>query len=155
MVAIVSADAENRHDVGVVQPRRGTRLALESLHLLRGGESRIGQDLQGYPPAQRLLLGLVDHAHAAAADLAEDAVIAQPFQPCRDMDGNATGGFVLAVGAEVLHLDQNGEDLADVVGQVGEAPAVFLERGPLAAALAAEEIVGQFFDRVAVAARSG
>ncbi len=79
MVAIVSADAEDWHDVGMVQPGRSPRLALEPQDLLGIGEGRIGEDLERDAPAKRLLLGLVDHAHAAAADLAEDAVIAQPF----------------------------------------------------------------------------
>ena len=47
-----------------------------------GSSSDAGrQHLQRHPPAQRLLLGLVDDAHAAPADLAEDAVVAQPLQP--------------------------------------------------------------------------
>ena len=72
----VLADLEDRHDVGVVQPGRGAGLAAEPLldqpvagHLPR-------QDLQRHPAAQRDLLGLVDHAHAAPADLAEDPVVA-------------------------------------------------------------------------------
>ena len=35
------------------------------------------QKLEGDPAAERELLGLVDDAHAAPADLAEDAVVAQ------------------------------------------------------------------------------
>ena len=114
-------------------------------------QGRVGQDLQRHAAAQRLLLGLVDHAHAAAADLAEDAVVAQPLQPGRGVDGHAAGGAAGAVGAEVLHPDQDREEVADLVGQLGVAPAVFLERGPLAAALAVEEVLGQELDGVAVA----
>ena len=40
-----------------------------------------GQDLQGRMPAEGLLLGLVNHAHAAPAHLAEDAEVAQPLGP--------------------------------------------------------------------------
>ena len=71
------------------------------------------------------------------------------------MNGHAAGGFVGAVGAHVFHPDQDGEDLADLVGELGVPPAVVLERGPLAAALAAEELVGQGLDGVAVAAAGG
>ena len=39
-------------------------------------ERRVGQDLQRYSPPERLLLGFVDHAHAASADLPDDAVVA-------------------------------------------------------------------------------
>ena len=72
------ADAEDRHDVGVVQP--GRRPASRSNRRTCWGRSerRAGQDLQGHAAAERLLLGLVDDAHAAPADLAEDAVVAQP-----------------------------------------------------------------------------
>ena len=155
VMAVVPPHAEDRDDVGVVQPRRRPRLPLEPQHLLGVGEGRIGEDLQGHASAERLLLGLVDDAHAAAADLAEDAVVAQPLQPRRGVNGHAAGGVVGAVGAEVLHADQDGEDLADLVGELGVAPAVVLEGGPLAAALAAEEVVGQGLDGVAVAAGAG
>ena len=36
-----------------------------------------GQHFQSHPPAQRLLFRLVDHAHAAPADLANDAEVTQ------------------------------------------------------------------------------
>src|SRR5262249_35565163 len=47
--------------------------------------SRIDQQLpreylEGDLPAQRYLLGLVDDAHAAVADLAQDAKVTQPLQ---------------------------------------------------------------------------
>ena len=155
MVPLVAADAEDRDDVGVVQPRRRPRLALEAEDLLGVGERRVGEDLQCDASAERLLLGLVDDAHAAPADLAEDAVVAQPLQPGRGVNGHAAGGVVGPVGAEVLHADQDGEDLADLVGELGVSPAVVLERGPLAAALAAEEVVGQRLDGVAVLAGAG
>ena len=136
VMPVIPADTEDGHDVSVVQPSGRPRLPLETEHLLGVGESRLGQNLEGNPPAERLLLGLVDDPHAAPADLAEDAVVAQPRQPRLGMDGNAAGGVVGAVGAEVFHPDQDGEDFADLVGQLGMSPAVFLECGPLAAALA-------------------
>ena len=71
------ADAEDRHDVGVVQLGRRPRLALGTRSRLASSSSACRQHLQGDVPAQRVLLGLVDDAHAAAADLAEDAVVAQ------------------------------------------------------------------------------
>ena len=77
-VVAVLADVEDRHDVGVMHPRRGFCLTLKS-DLRRGiSRARSGQHLEGDAPAQGLLLGLVDDAHAAAADLAEDAVVAEP-----------------------------------------------------------------------------
>ena len=75
--APLAADGVDRHDVGVVQAGGGLGLELEPLQLL--GVQRRGQrqDLQRHPAVERELLGLVDDAHAAPADLAEDAEIAQ------------------------------------------------------------------------------
>ena len=95
-MAVVLAHAEDRDDVGVVQPRRGPRLPLEPQHLLRVGQRRIGEDLQGHAAAERLLLGLVDDAHAAAADLAEDAVVAQLLQRRGVAVGAPVGQFPVA-----------------------------------------------------------
>jgi hypothetical protein len=73
--ALMLADPENRHDVGVVQPRRRPRLALEAAQL-PGVEQGVGrQHLEGDVPAQRDQFSLVDDPHAPAADLAQDLVI--------------------------------------------------------------------------------
>ena len=57
-------------------------LASRSKRLLGPGvqPELLRQHLEGDVPAQRDLLGLVDDAHAAAADLADDAVVAQALQ---------------------------------------------------------------------------
>ncbi len=134
-MAVVPSHAEDRHDVGVAQPRRRPRLPLEPQPLLDVGEGRVRQDLQRHASTERFLFGLVDDAHAAPTDLAENAVVAQSLQPRRGVNGHTAGGFVGAVGAEIFHPDQDREDLADLVGELGVTPAVFFERGPLAAAL--------------------
>ncbi len=77
MDAALAADGEDRHDVGMVQPRDGLGLAMEPLHGLLVRDGAEPEDLQGHPTAERGLLGLVDDAHAAAADLADDAEIAE------------------------------------------------------------------------------
>ena len=159
MVPVVLAHAEDRHDVGVVQPGRRLRLALEPPHLL-GVQQRAGREhLQGHAPAQRLLLGLVDDAHAAPADLAEDAVVAQPLQPA------ATAAAPFAAASEPVVppelsprssiIKERREQVADLVGQLGVALGVFAERRPLAAALAVEELLGQHLDGVALVAGPG
>ena len=76
VMAIVLTHAEDRHNVGVVQPSRRPCLPLEPQYLLRVGKGRIGEDFQCHASAQRLLLGLVHDAHAAPADLAKNAVVA-------------------------------------------------------------------------------
>src|SRR5262249_39272867 len=75
--AVLRADAEDRDDVGVVQAGGRLRLPLEPLALAVVKEE-LRQHLQGDVPAQGDLLGLIDDAHAAPADLAQDAVVAQP-----------------------------------------------------------------------------
>ena len=71
------ADAENRDDVGVMELGGSPGLALEPAPLLRVADHLRRKDLERDLPAQRDLLGRVDHAHPAMADLADDPEIAQ------------------------------------------------------------------------------
>ena len=80
MEAVLLADAEDGHDVGMVQPGGRLRLAKKALQARGRGHARGRQDLQRHVSAQRLLLRFVDDAHAAAADFPQNAEIAQPFQ---------------------------------------------------------------------------
>jgi hypothetical protein len=77
MNATLTADEVDRDDVLMVQAGRRPRLVLEALQVPRVHGRRERQHLQGHPPPQGELLRLVDHAHAAAAHLADDAEIAQ------------------------------------------------------------------------------
>ena len=66
---------------GWCEVRGGVGFVLEALQLPRvehGGER---QHLERDAAAERNLLGLVDDAHAAAADLAEDAEVAEDPHP--------------------------------------------------------------------------
>ena len=75
--ALIAADTEDGHDVGMVQLRGGLSLDLEPLALLGVDRRGEGKHLERNAPAQRDLLGLIDDAHAPAADFAEDPVFAQ------------------------------------------------------------------------------
>ena len=90
MHAALAADGEDRHDVGVVQPGDGLGLAMEPMHRLLIGHGAKPENLQGHATAQRGLLGLVDDAHAAAAELADDPELAQG----RRISGRRTGRLV-------------------------------------------------------------
>jgi hypothetical protein len=136
------ADAEDRHDVRVVQPRRRLGLAAEAPQALLVQQGGAGQDLEGHVPAEGRLLRLVDDAHAAAAHLAQDAVVAQPPQRRHGRCGRGRGGLLVVLLA-LLHLDHGGEELADVAGELCVAVDVLLERGPLARPVARRELVGQ------------
>src|SRR5262249_33527187 len=109
-------------------------------------------NLQGHPAAQRLLFGLVDDAHAAAAHLAQDPEVAEPLQTGFRASCRPAGGSPAALGTQVLHPEQNREQVADLSGQLGVAPAIVAEGGRLAAAFTLEEFLGEHLDGVAVAA---
>ncbi len=141
--ALVAADRVDGHDVGVVQLGRRLRLVLEALQL--PGVERRGerQDLQGDPPGQRDLLGLVDDPHAAAADLADDPVVPQPAAPFRHArPGRPAGGLLgaLRVGQGARGL-QRGQGPAQHGGKGRVAAGVLLDRRPLAAAEALRVVV--------------
>jgi hypothetical protein len=70
-------DAENRHDVGVVQPSRCLGLAAKPLQVDGVRQSGGRKYLEGHMPAQGDLLGLVNNAHAASAELAHGLKIVQ------------------------------------------------------------------------------
>ena len=100
MQPAVLADAEDRHDVGVVQSRRGPRFPLEPLLLLRVRQHLLWQHLQRHMPPQGHLLGLVDDAHAAATDLPDDPVVAQLLQ----RDGFVPGSSEESLGSPTPSL---------------------------------------------------
>ena len=80
MDAALAADGVDRDDVRVVQRGRRPRLVVEALQLPRVHRRRERQHLQGHAPAQRHLLRLVHHAHAAAAHLADQPEVAELAQ---------------------------------------------------------------------------
>ncbi len=84
----LTADAEDRYDVGMVQAGRGLRFILEPLQLpgiQRGGKR---QYLQRHPAAEGNLLRFVHHAHATAADLAHQAEVAEGAEFGQVFQGN-------------------------------------------------------------------
>jgi hypothetical protein len=68
----------------------------------------LGQHFQRHVPAQGELYPLVDDAHAATADLAEDAKVAQPLQLQIAGEPNASPRalVVLSRRAGSFHIDQ-------------------------------------------------
>ena len=73
----LAADRIDRHDVRMFQRRRGPGLVLEPLQLLFVEHAGKGQHFERHRAAQRNLLGLIDDPHAAAADFANQAEVAQ------------------------------------------------------------------------------
>jgi hypothetical protein len=72
----LASDGVDRHDVRVVQERRGLGLGLEPLELTGVEPTGKGQYLERDTPVQRELFGLVNDPHATATDFADDPEIA-------------------------------------------------------------------------------
>jgi len=77
VLAVDLAHVVDLHDVRMAQTGGGAGLLLEPLHVLGAGEVAGEDHLDGHGPLEALLPGLVDHAHAAAPDLAEQLVRAE------------------------------------------------------------------------------
>ncbi|MCG3180811.1 MAG: hypothetical protein BIFFINMI_03174 [Phycisphaerae bacterium] len=149
---LLLADAVDLHDVGVVQPRRDAGLALEALELALVGQRQRGQHLERDAAAERLLLGFVDDAHAAAADLADDAEVAQLLELRRSERGPPVAA-ALAAGFEPLQRGDGGEQVADLVGKGRVERGVFVDGRAFASPSAGDELLGQRLDRVALCRR--
>ena len=71
-LALVLAEVVDRADVRMVQRRGGARFALEALDRAAAScVSRAGQELERDVPSEPQVLGAIDDAHPAAADLFE------------------------------------------------------------------------------------
>ncbi len=138
----------------MVQAGRGTSLTLEPFAQPWVGSHLHEQHLEGDAPTERFLFGLVHHAHAAAADLAQDAVVAQALRHrgASAGPGRARGdGQVHRRGIlEALDHEQRGKEVADLLGKVGVAAGVLLDVRVLAAAEALAEFLREHFDGIAI-----
>ena len=74
-LTVVFTDVVDGADVRVVERRCRLRLALETGERLRVLGYFLRQELQRDKSVQARVLGLVDHPHAAAARLLDDAVV--------------------------------------------------------------------------------
>ncbi len=91
-LAPVRADVVHGADAGMVQGGGRLGLPLESLQGLRIGDELFGKELESDGPAKARVLGFVDNAHAAAAQLAQDAVVRKRFANQRVMSRPAKAG---------------------------------------------------------------
>ena len=73
--AILLANVVNGADVWMVQRGSCLRLALKAGQRLGIASHLIGQEFQGHKAVEAGVFGLVDHAHAAAAELFDDTVV--------------------------------------------------------------------------------
>ncbi len=84
--AVDLAGVVGQDDVGMGQPADGPHLACEAGHGLRVGPASAGEDLQRHHAIELGVQGLVNPAHAAAAQLLQHLVFAQRLRhrgrPC-------------------------------------------------------------------------
>ena len=75
--AVLLADVMNGADVGMIQRGRGSRLALEPAQRLSVARQIVRQELQRDEAMEPGVLRFVHDAHAAAAELLDDAVVGE------------------------------------------------------------------------------
>ena len=121
MDAPLGADGEDRHDVRVMQPGDRLGLATEPLHGLLVGDGPEPQDLERHTTAERRLLGLIDDAHAAASELADDPEIAQGRWPLgRRARGASDELDAREASVELIgQLGMSGKELVAIRGRSG------------------------------------
>ena len=121
VLAVVLVDLDQAGDVGVADLGEEAGLLEESLeHFRLTGELR-QERLDGDDTAIRVVLGAVDLAHAAGAELLEDAEAAEtlahgPPERGRGVlafDGDTRAGEVVLAGEQVRDLLEPGHDLRD------------------------------------------
>src|SRR5882672_7437266 len=74
-LAVLLVNLVNGADVGMVQRGGSLGFALEAAECLRIFGNVVGQELEGNEAAELQVLSLVDHTHASAAELLNDAVV--------------------------------------------------------------------------------
>lgn len=151
MQPVVLADAEDGDDVGVAQPSGGPRLAAKPQHFLFGEQRVPGKHLDRHVPIERLLVRLVDDAHPAAANLADDLEVAQVRRWLRQTaatDRGTATGFLLP--AKLLDHRHGGKKLLDLPGELRMPGSILRDRRSLAAAQPRGKFVRQFFHRIAL-----
>ena len=152
----LTPDLEHRHDVGMVQPSRSACFTAESLEDLAIVRDVSRQHLECDPAAQGHLIGLVNDAHSAVADLPDDAVVADlrvgqrlmpRFECC------LTSASLLAHLLGLLEIDQRREERHDVIGQFRMPVDVLFEARPLSAPISLGKFIGKLIQPVVVSRR--
>jgi hypothetical protein len=149
------ADAEDGHNIGMVQLRCSPCLSAEAFQVGRIHQTMKGQNLERDVPAQRFLHRFIDHPHAATPHFSQDAVVAQSLR-----QNIAFPGFRLkrpgrwsGHGAEPLHGHEGREQLADLLCQRRVPFGVLAHGRMFAPAIACGKLLGQFFHRIACRTR--
>ena len=133
--AAFTADGVDWKDIVLMKLSRSLGFVLESLELAGVEHGGKGQHLQRDTPIEGDLLGLIDHAHAPAADLAEDTEVPKGAG-CGRLGGVEVEGVSLSRADQVEAVEALGQ-LGGQVGVRGEELGT-VERG---AGLAGGEVL--------------
>ena len=92
-LASIFRDFVDGADVGMVQSRRCPRFAAKALQSLRVFGHVLRQELQSNKAAEFEVLSFINHTHAAATELFDDAVVRDclPIMFCLSTGANLTG----------------------------------------------------------------
>jgi hypothetical protein len=146
--AVVLAYLVDLYDVGVLEARHRLGLGAKACQRLRTGVGARQDHLEGDDSLEALLSRLVDDAHGAAAQLAQDVVAGNrrpgrsvPGRFLRILDCRPTGlrvgkGKCIVVRQGAAQLDL----LPQPVGVLGKAPLILLQRRRLLQLLAQQPL---------------
>ncbi len=154
-LALVLADLEDLHDVGVLQPRHRRGLGPEARQLVRLGLTAGADHLEGDDAVELHLPGLVDDAHAAPPQLPQDLIVRDGRQRgglCRPgRDEPWARGRLAAPGGRgrgrILYGPLHLEQVPDLGGPFGETTQVLLQFDPLADLPAEQHLVADQVQR--------
>src|SRR5262249_21169421 len=85
----------------MIQGRGGTSFPLETFERLPILGQLFGQELQGDAAAELGVFGLVDHTHAAATELLQDAVVRDGLAD----HGRTSGSLVAIIGSTWMQVN--------------------------------------------------
>ncbi len=150
--SLLFANPIHRDNIGVMQTSRGTCFAQKPLAPTAVSQCRGQQHFQRDASTERLLLSLVNDTHAAATQLANNAIVPHPFQdrPWRDTCGKQWIGR-----HDAFHCHQRGEQSLYPLGQFGILGDVFAEGWTLIAPVPSDEFLGHEVERIAIGGRVG
>ena len=148
------ADTEHRDDAGVMQSRNCLRLASKPADRPFRSQERGRENLEGDSTAQRLLDSLIDDAHAAVPDFANDAKITQlPESADRSLllqQVQVRDFFFF----ELFHHRDGGQEFAQLFGVLGVSFHVLRDGRKLTAPVSLGKFVSQLFDRISFRIKS-
>ncbi len=99
MVPFVLADLVDRHDVRVIEVRRGLRLQAEPLQVVGGREPARSHHLERHHAVEADLASLENDPHPALSDHLDEIVVAKVTDPAID-SGPRGGGSRLSLGPD-------------------------------------------------------